>query len=41
MARQQHQNPQIKWEDDQWSISLPLEDGRVLNLSPPSLTGSR
>ena len=33
MARQKNQDPQIKWEDNQWSITLPLEDGRILNAS--------
>ena len=39
MARQNQQNPEIKWEDNQWSIALPLEDGRVLNASwKPGIT---
>ena len=33
MARQKNQDPQIKWEDDQWSVTLPLEGGRILNAS--------
>ena len=31
MPRQESTNPQIKWEDNQWSVTLPLEDGRVVN----------
>ena len=31
MPRQQSTNPRIKWEDNQWSVTLPLEDGRVVN----------
>ena len=31
MAQESGKSPQIKWEGDEWSISLPLEDGRVLN----------
>ena len=39
MARQQHQNPAIKWENNEWSITLPLEDGKVLNASwKPGIT---
>ena len=31
MPRQESTNPQIKWEDNQWSVTLPLEDSRVVN----------
>ena len=31
MAQESGKSPQIKWEDNEWSITLPLEDGRVLN----------
>ena len=33
MAQKSGKSPQIKWEGDEWSISLPLEDGRVVNAS--------
>ena len=33
MAQQNHRDPQIKWKDNQWSITLPLEDSRILNAS--------
>ena len=33
------QNPEINWEDNEWSITLPLEDGTVLNASwKPGIT---
>ena len=31
MPRQESTNPKIKWEDNQWSVTLPLQDGRVVN----------
>ena len=31
MAQESGNSPNIKWEDNEWSITLPLEDGRVLN----------
>ena len=31
MPRQESTNPKIKWEDNQWSVTLPLEDGRVVD----------
>ena len=33
MAQESGKSPSIKWEDNEWSITLPLEDGRVLNAS--------
>ncbi len=28
----QHRNkPEIEWEDNQWSVTLPLDDGRTVN----------
>lgn len=33
MAQESSKTPQIKWEDNEWSITLPLEDGKVLNAS--------
>ena len=33
MAQESGESPQIKWEDNEWTVTLPLEDGRVLNAS--------
>ena len=39
MAQESGKSPQIKWEDNEWSITLPLEDGRMLNASwKPGIT---
>ena len=39
MAQESGKSPQIKWEDNEWSITLPLEDGRILNASwKPGMT---
>ena len=39
IPRQESTNPQIKWEDNQWSVTLPLEDGRVVNATwKPGIT---
>ena len=39
MAQESGKSPSIKWEDNEWSITLPLEDGRVLNASwKPGIT---
>ena len=33
MAQESGKSPSIKWEDNEWSIAIPLEDGRLLNAS--------
>lgn len=39
MARKSSKSPEIKWQDNKWSITLPLEDGRILEASwDPGLT---
>ena len=39
MPQQESRNPHIKWEDSQWSITLPLDDGRVVNATwKPGMT---
>ena len=39
MAQESGKSPSIKWEDNEWSITFPLEDGRVLNASwKPGIT---
>ena len=39
MAQESITTPRVKWEDNEWSITLPLEDGRVLNVSwKPGIT---
>ena len=39
MPAQQRKNPVIKWEDNQWSVTLPLDDGRTLNAKwKPAMT---
>ena len=31
VARQQSAQPSIKWEDDRWLVTLPLDDGTVVD----------
>lgn len=39
MARPKKANPRITWEDNTWSVSLPMDDGRLLNARwQPALT---
>ena len=39
MSRQESANPRIEWKDNQWSVTLPLDDGRVINATwKPSMT---
>ena len=33
MPRQQAPVPEVKWEDEKWSVALPLEDGKVVHAS--------
>ena len=39
MPRQESANPRIEWQDNQWSVTLPLDDGRVVNATwTPGMT---
>ena len=39
MSPQQNTTPRTEWKDNQWSVTLPLEDGRVVNATwKPGLT---
>ena len=31
MPRRESANPRIEWKDNQWSVTLPLDDGRAVN----------
>ena len=31
MAKKKRASPEIKWEDKTWLVTLPMEDGKVLN----------
>ena len=39
MPRQQARSPQVRWDDDTWHVTLPLEDGRVIDANwKPGMT---
>ena len=39
MLRQQARSPQVRWDDDTWHVTLPLEDGRVIDANwKPGMT---
>ena len=39
MPPQHRTGPEIKWEDNQWSVTLPLDDGRTVNATwKPAIT---
>ena len=39
MAPQNKASPEIKWEDKTWFVTLPMEDGKVINAKwQPAIT---
>ena len=39
MPGQEGAKPRIEWKDNQWSVTLPLDDGRAVNATwEPSVT---
>ena len=39
MTGQQTKTPRIEWKDNQWTVTLPLDDGRVVDASwKPAMT---
>ena len=38
-ARTGHRDPRVEWKDNQWTVTLPLDDGRVVNATwKPGMT---
>ena len=39
MSEKKNTTPRIEWKDNQWSVTLPLDDGRLVNATwKPSIT---
>ena len=39
MSEKKNTTPRIEWKDNQWSVTLPLDDGRLVNATwKPGIT---